>query len=511
MPYRGIDQLFMRGVDDIAKLTVTRYREDQVGGADAALKGYRPVTGLLSEHIDALRCYVTGLEKWAHLEMTPAERELKKAVEIDPQFALAHLLLAEVRVFQNQWSAARGEIAIAQRRPEALTAADDLRIKALLARASGNAPEERKYLLRLSGLEPFRKDYVYELAESYFHTAEVDAAQESYIKALRLDNRYALAHNHLGYCYTWKGQHDLAIGEFNRYLELDRTANAYDSLGDAYFHRGDYSRAADAKRKVLEMDSGLYYAARSLAAIGILAGRYGSAQRMLEDALTATVDPVERARFLASLAFLHHRAGQLDRAIDACTGGLALMEAGRSDAPGDELLWLEGQIELERGHLSAAKSALAQMRKVIDENAISATNFKPIYKYWLHLAALIETRAGRRGDALGRLDELGQIRQKLGYWSTPYDQAYFLDASGRLREANGQTDGAERDYRDALAYNGHFALARFDLARLQETIGRRGDARREMAAFLDEWATADQAAPELRQAREFMRKTATPD
>lgn len=102
---------------------------------------------------DALECCVTALEKWAHL------------------------LLAAVRVFQNQWSAARGEIAIAQRRPEALTAADHLCIRALLVRASGNAPEERRYLLRLSGLEPFRKDYVDELAESYFHTAEVDAAR----------------------------------------------------------------------------------------------------------------------------------------------------------------------------------------------------------------------------------------------------------------------------------------------------------------------------------------------
>ncbi len=97
-----------------------------------------------------------------------------------------------------------------------------------------------------------------------------------------------------------------------------------------------------------------------------------------------------------------------------------------------------------------------------------------------------------------RLDDLEHVRQKLGYWGTPYDQAFFLDEIGRVREALGDVAGADRAYRGALAYNPHYALARVHLGMLLHSAGRAEEARREFATFTAEWKDADPAVPELK-------------
>ena len=117
----------------------------------------------------------------------------------------------------------------------------------------------------------------------------------------------------------------------------------------------------------------------------------------------------------------------------------------------------------------------------------------------MHLAALVNAAEGRRAEAAARLDDLEHVRQKLGYWGTPYDQAFFLDEIGRVRESLGDAVRAERNYRDALAYNPHYALAGYRLGMLLRSAGKSDEARRELAAFADEWKDADPAVPELKK------------
>ncbi len=350
--FRGMDQLMTKGVDDLVSNILRVYSSD--GGAPPAGATYRPAVQLLSHHLDALRHYWRGSQAWSHLDMGVAEHELRSALEIDPTFALARLLLGEVRVFQNQWDVAQSEILVARDQAGSLTEVDRLRINALLARVSGKPFEERVQLEKLLGLQPHRKEYVYELAESYFHTADADEAAAKYLEALKLDDRYALAYNHLGYCYSWKGDHARALQAMTRYLELDPSPNAFDSLGDAYMSAGEYAKAFDAKRMAVDQDSSLYYAKRTLAFIEILQGRNRDAERRLKRLAAETSDKTQKARFQAALAFLYHRTGRTALAAAACDRGLELMGNARNDAPSDELVWMKGIVELDRQDLPAA-------------------------------------------------------------------------------------------------------------------------------------------------------------
>ena len=502
--FKSVDDLITNGIDAMVLHVLEMYDRGLAERVIGRQVEYRPAAQLLSRNWNALRLYWRGAEAWKRLNMKVSERELRSALDIDPNFALAHLMLVEVRVFQNQWDAAHSEIVAARRQSESLTEIDQLRIEAFLARVSGKPSEEWRYLQKLIGLQPHHKEYVYELAESYFHTADVDQAISTYLDALRLDDRFALAYNHIGYCYAWKGEHAQAVANLNRYLEIDGSPNAYDSLGDAYFNSGDYAKAMEMKSKAVQKDPSLYYASRSLAFIDLLQGRNLAAEQRLKQLVEGTEDKTEKARYYAALAFLYYRKGNLGLASKNCELGLQLMKPGQYDAPGDELMWMNGLIELQRRNLPGARRILEQIRSIVNVNAITATNYKPIYKYWLHLLASLRAEDGQTQEAAAALDDLQYVRNRLGYWSTPYDRAFFMDAAGQIYEKLKKPPDAERAYQDALAYNMRFGLARFHLASLLKATGHPADARREMQSFLMEWEDADPDSAELVTAQQIL-------
>jgi predicted Zn-dependent protease len=132
-------------------------------------------------------------------------------------------------------------------------------------------------------------------------------------------------------------------------------------------------------------------------------------------------------------------------------------------------------------------------------------NYKPAYKYYLHLLAKIAAEDGKIHEATIAINDLKWIKAKLGYWSTPYDQAFFIDAIGQICEKIGRLPEAEQAYRDALAYNPHYGLARFHFAKLLKDKGSLQDARREVEAFLAEWSQADPDTVEVLEARNILK------
>jgi len=167
----------------------------------------------------------------------------------------------------------------------------------------------------------------------------------------------------------------------------------------------------------------------------------------------------------------------------------------------DELIWIIGMIELERKNIPAARRSLEQLIGILDTNSINAnTNYKPSYKFSLHLSARILAQEGNFADANKKIDDLKWIKSKLGYWSTIYDYAFFYDGIGQIYEAMNQLEDAEISYNEALSYNPHYALARFHLARLLDGKGLVEDTRREMKLFLSDWEGADPDVPELVEA-----------
>jgi serine/threonine protein kinase/Tfp pilus assembly protein PilF len=503
--FRGVDDLLNHGIDSLVQFTLMNFDSRMASRhMEGRQPDYRTAVQLLSTRWDALRHYYRGAKAWDRLDMNSAERELRSALEIDPNLALAHLMLGEVRIFQNQWDAAQSEILAARRQAGALTEADQWRVEAFLARVFGKPFDERVYFQKVIGLQPHKKENLYELAESYFHTADVDEAISKYQDALNLDNRYARAYNHLAYCYSWKGEHSKALEAGMQYLELDHSANAYDSLGDAYMQAGDYTKAKEMKSKAIAMDPKIFYAIRTQAFIDIFHGRNSAAAAQLKSLFDVTDDKVQMAQYYADLAFLYYQKREPAAAAKMCQQGLRLLGSVQYDAPHDELIWIIGMIEIDRHNLVAARRALAQLRGILNSNSINAMNYKPAYKYWLYLNSAVLAEEGKKSEASAAINDLKFIKNKLGYWSTPYDCAFFFDAIGQIYEKMGLLAEARSTYQECLAYNPNYALAHFHLARVFLKQGAKEQARHEVSLFLKEWQGSDKDAAESLDAQRIL-------
>ena len=170
----------------------------------------------------------------------------------------------------------------------------------------------------------------------------------------------------------------------------------------------------------------------------------------------------------------------------------------------EELIWMNGLIELERKNLTAARQSRKRLNEILEINSINNLNYKQPLKFYLHLSALIFANEGKIEEANEKIADLEWIKEKLGYWSTAYDYAFFFNAIGQIHEIMNQLEDAEKSYREALSYNPHFALARFHLARLLDGNGDKEGARNEMKLFLEEWNEADPDVRELVEAREIL-------
>jgi tetratricopeptide (TPR) repeat protein len=257
------------------------------------------------------------------------------------------------------------------------------------------------------------------------------------------------------------------------------------------------------KLTAIRIDPQMYYASLNLGYIEMLCGRNKAAEKLLKS-LLPSANGTDRARYYAALAFLYYRMGDLKKALEMCEEGLRMAGSVQFDAPHDELIWKKGLIQLKQNNVQAAQKALNQLRNILHSNLITAMNYKPAYKYYLHLNAAILAEKGNVQEAVGAINDLKWIKSKLGYWSTPYDQAFFFDAIGRIFEKTKQPLDAEQAYRDALAYNSHFALARFHLAKLMQNRGSMEEARKQMQAFLSEWQNAEQDTAEIIEAKQLV-------
>jgi len=341
-------------------------------------------------------------------------------------------------------------------------------MEALLARMRSDPREERKHLRELVELFPFRKEYHYELGEAYFHSADAEQAAAEYIKALELDPDYALAHNHLGFCYAWIGEHRKAEEHFQRYIRLDATANAQDSLAAGYFFAGDYDKAQATALAGLKLDPKLDYLYGTVAKTQIVRGNLDEAVKNLDqqEALTASEDTqVETESLRAYIDILRGDLRSAQARLEPLCQKLSGPEyATRMDESNILPFWLTGVAAARRKDLPLLSSTIARLSKKIDAHGVNGSNYFPILKFSLHLQVLQSALRKDRNTAWNLMEEGIRIRNKMGYWSSMFDSAYFLDQYAAAAIEWGDKSQAKRLLEMVLAYNPNYPPAKLRLA-----------------------------------------------
>ena len=515
----------------------------------AASAGAGNLADVTTSSMEAFRLVSEGLAAESNLRVVDARDLYLKAVEIDPDFTLAHYYL--VRTSLGDAAFLEEHLAHVRKNRSRLPERDRMRFKAGETLERGDNDEAARLFEEV--LEKYPDDALAytRLSVSYRRADREDqalAANERGVKALPNSGDM---HNQLGYAYLAMGRYPEALRELETYARLEPAEpNPHDSLGEAYLISGQPERALEHFARALEIDSSFFVSHRGRAwAFGMM-GRYGEALEEIKtsEAKAASMN-VPAGLFPFARAYLLSRAGRYREAGNEIERGKLAAERAGSTENQIEYLFITNELTVERGQTGRdpSKQVLALAEELPN---VEWRQFLRVV--WHSHQGASEARAGNLDGARLRLGEAlklqntddpyqsrsvrrleGEIALAEGDLAaaeeafvaaepeihadfnlnniagTVFDNSGLIrNARARVMKARGDLRGAIAEYRKLLTPGiGQKWIAVLEpryvleLARLLAESGDTAAAKKEYERFLELWKDADPGLTALKQAR----------
>ncbi|HEX9368917.1 MAG TPA: hypothetical protein VF921_19965, partial [Vicinamibacterales bacterium] len=464
--YTKPDELFAR-VDDLA----LRLRENLGESMDAIKTSSQPLQKVTTGSIDALRQYTKAVEARAMGELDAVEPPLLAALQLDPDFAMAHLKLADYYM-AGIGDAVKGqpEMDAAYRLRDRVTDRERHFIAAQYFQSRDDFVRSRDSLKVLTTLYPDDPEAHYELALMHYALEELTPGIAELRRAIALHPRAARAHGSLA----------LLLARDNRPVEAIEATRAALALGVEspylYWARGlafiGVGQIADARADFerLERAPGGYYpylGRLQQARLSLFTGDLAEAMVRLKALAGGARAAGARAFELAArvqLALTAAASG--DRAlVRAQSAAIETLTAHDQASPVD--LHDSGSVALLAGDAALAKRQLARLA------TLEASEQTPLAQMArLLLAGEIALRERKFAEAVTLQDD---ALTKLPLYR-------YSRGRAEAREALGDRPGADAAWRSLLAARGQVLQDGFppDLAEAQARLAR-ADARRKPA------------------------------
>jgi tetratricopeptide (TPR) repeat protein len=237
-------------------------------------------SGLAESYIEFGEWYI-----YPSKEVYPKARTAAlKALEIDDELAEAHCALAMIkRDYDWDWSGAEREFKRAiELNPNYPTAHQWYADYFLTMGRTKEAIAEAK---RAQELDPLSLIISAELGLCLHFSGQYDKATEQFQKILEMDPNFAIAHFFLSSAYFYKGLHDEAILEMQKAIDLSgRNAAFIAFLGTEYAISGKTDKANEVLDETLELSKQKYVSPYSIAQIYLALDQKDKAFEWLEKA-----------------------------------------------------------------------------------------------------------------------------------------------------------------------------------------------------------------------------------
>jgi tetratricopeptide (TPR) repeat protein len=390
------------------------------------------------------------------LEADKAKRYLLKAQNL----LISKYSLADLLHFSGDRSKALSLVNDLVRQINFLTEPMKYRVLALKARLDFDFAREIRNLERLKNDFLFSKEVFFELGEAYFHKGNAEKALEYYKKALELKRNYSEALNHMGYCYSYLGNHTKAIEAFEEYRTLDRTANSFDSLGDGYFYAGELVDSESLKGMAVSTDEkSVPWAYTTLADINILKARYKEAEKALTRYRLLRRTSEYKADVLSKQAYIYYVNKDYEKALNTINRSLDTFNSADITNETAEAHWLRGIILLAVNNYEDGHLELDWLEDFKEKYKLSKDNFSEPFKYYIHLEALIMEKDGEIAKAEENFKFLMSMKPRLSYWTTYYNYQFFHTEYAAFLMRNQKYQEALQEIEQCLEFNHNYIPA----------------------------------------------------
>jgi len=488
-----------------------------------------PLARPTTTSIAAYHHFAEGVENLRMLYRDRAREGLRLAVEADPNFAMAYVMLAHPDIILSH-EEGDSLIRMARLHSEGITLRETLYIDAFDAWNRGDIAGSIAALEDMVEAYPQESEAYRLLGRFYRYQDEPAKARAALEAAVQVDPFDGMSINRLAYLYASLGDTEGAFRLIDRYITLAPSqANPYDTRGDLLAWSGRVEEAMTSYKTALQHNPRFSPSIQSLGVTSTLTGRYDDARRYFR-MLFENEDPGMRfrARWLMAIVDVYQghlidaretlqevaAADRLEGGEQAAGNGKLLLAALIAEEEGhidraidiyrdvfqecrqDELeQWMERYVDLlARRDLDAARAFTDSVEALVEGTQSHGQRACWESRGWLEL------RGGNPGKACTWFERAAEASDEMNC-QYPLGLAYLR--AHRAEDAVRTFEGILNRYSASRLLRPTWSVkAYYYLGRAYEEMGRQRDAATYYKRFLEVWKSADPVFPELADARE---------
>jgi tetratricopeptide (TPR) repeat protein len=499
---------------------------------------------------EAFTHYYEGVKHWASSRNSEALESFKKAVDIDPQFAMAHFFLAGRYRSQLLHPQAKEHLAKALSLSSHLTDREKYFVEAE-ALKYGLSGDKKNVFIRLEEsykkiLELYPDDWLanYEMGNIYIEKQEWEKAREFFLKNKQNKVDFVRNYTGLGKTYKSEGLYDDAIETYKYYIEsFSDSPSIRDDLAHAYLCIGQLDVALEEENKAhaqtrasggnwlrgvilmcmedwlkaeeefqnLIREGKRYAPLVGFEGMGHLLRTQGKLKESIEFYEQGLREAINQKYVDYEFFFLHHltyvyfQNKDLKEALNKSDMALKVAQKQMSVGRQARCLFQKGYIYLGMDSIEDAQSIAGELKNLFDNRPDDKS-----VRYYHLLIGLIESKKNNIEEAenyllqaLSTLPFPGEYAQR---WD---DHAVFFDALAMTYFKLGELDKAQKQYERIISLTEGrlhlgviYAKSYYMLGRVFEQKGWNGKAIEQYERFLDLWKDADEGFSEVEDAKE---------
>lgn len=451
----------------------------------------RHQTGLaeaMTDNLEAYRYYSLGVSKAQAFQNAQAIALLRKAVQLDPKFAMAYARIGYAySVTDFVPEKGRPFLAKAIQLSDHLAPKDRLFATAWYAIARQDYPGAIRTMQQIVDQFPLETEAYTRLARLLYGEERPQETITVVERGLAVDPDCGDLYNVLGVCYLGLGRYDEAVAAHQRYVQLSpNVPNAHDSLGMSFQQAGRHESAAAEYSAALSLDPEFEPAIIHLGDVYFQQGRYRDALRQYQRYIQVTGSDTARAVGYSSLAQVYWRQRDFSRAEEAARNETRYAKGA---------VWSELLLALERGETAKAASLKARFLKDFQDVPYpgrGSRDERRSYDYYLGALALHEKQPSQA---------IAHLQAALRHLPPSSGLDLYEDCLANAYLELARVDEAIPEYQRILRLNPNYPLAQYHLAQAYRRQGQAEQARAAYQRFLQIWQGADPDIPEVVDAK----------
>jgi|SRR5579871_1917224 len=460
----------------------------RLGATPAPASKQAGLADVMTKNIEAYRYYSLGVSKAHAFQNAAATALLRKAIQLDPQFAMAYARIGYAySVTDFLPEKGRPYLKKAIQLSNHLTAKDRLSVMAWDAIARQEYAQAIRILQQIVDQFPLETEAYTRLARLLYSEERPEESIAAVRRGLAVDPDYGDLYNVLGVCFLGLGRYEEAIAAHQHYLQLaPNEPNAHDSLGMSFEQSGRYERASAEYNAALALDPEFEPAIIHLGDVYFQQGRYRDAVAQYKRYVQVTESNVAKAIGYGSIA----------KVFESERDFVEAERAARDQRKFEKnAVWSSLLIAMDRGEKANAAELRENLIRNVPYPGRGTRSELRSYNYYLGVLALRE----KQPEAA-----LAHFKEALRHLPPSSGIDLYEDCLANAYLELSRFDEAIAEYQRILRRNPNYPLAQYHLAVAYQRKGEGAAARSAYEQFLLDWKSADASIPEVKQAKQAL-------